>query len=122
MQYKKGTWIARGIFFGILFVSIVTGATMLLWNQLAVTIFGLPAIGFCQALGLMVLGRLLTGGFRHRGGFGHKMRGRYMRERWQNLSPQQREQFMQRMRNRGCGPMQTPDKPQEDFNNTSSNV
>ena len=120
MQYNKGTWIAKGIFFGLLFVSVVTGATMLLWNQLAVSIFGLPAISFFQALGLMILGRLLTGGFRPRGGFGHKMRGRYMRERWQNLSPEQREQFMHRFRNRGCGPMSPQDKPQEDLNTTSN--
>lgn len=33
-----------------------------LWNLLIPGIFGLPAIGFWQALGLLVLGRLLVGG------------------------------------------------------------
>ncbi len=104
MKYMKWKWVAKGIAFGIFFVSAFTLATMLLWNNLATAIFGLPALSFFQALGLMILGRLLTGGFGHRGrgGFG---RGHYMRQRWQNMPPEQREQFMKRWGKRGWGPM-----------------
>jgi len=42
-----------------------------LWNFLMPGLFGLRTITFWQAVGLMVLGRLLFGGFRPgRGGFG----------------------------------------------------
>ncbi len=119
MQYMKMKWVAKGIVFGALFVTAITFATMLLWNNLAVDIFGLPVIGFFQALGLMILGRLLAGNFgpRGRGGFG-RMGGRHMRERWQNMNPEQRDQLMQRWGKRGCGPMRGPQTSDENPNAT----
>ncbi len=114
---KKWQWIVKGAAFGLLFVTVFTFATMLLWNNLAVAIFGLPALTFFQALGLMVLGRLITGGFGPRGwrgggrGPGGWRRGQYMRERWQKMTPEQREQAMQRWGRRGCGPMNTEQTP-----------
>ncbi len=104
---KKWQWAAKGIAFGLLFFTAFTFLTMLLWNNLAVTIFGLPALTFFQTLGLMVLGRLLTGGFGSRGWGGRGpgwRRGRYWRERWQNMTPEQREQAMQRWNRYGCSP------------------
>ena len=108
----KWKWAAKGIAFGLLFITVFTFITMQLWNHLAVVIFGLPVLTFFQTLGLMVLGRLLTGGFGPRGGwrggYGRRMRGQYWRERWQGMSPEQREQAMQGWNRRGCGPMGTP--------------
>lgn len=97
MKYMKWKWVAKGLFFGVLFVTAITFATMLLWNNLAVTLFALPTLSFFQALGLMILGRLLTGGFRP-GGWrgGRHMGGHHLRERWQKMSPEQREKIMQR--------------------------
>lgn len=97
----KGQWIAKGIAFGLVVFIVFTGVTMLLWNNLAVSIFGLPALTFVQTLGLMILGRLLTGGFGRRGWGGGGFRGRmgmggrYLRERWQNMSEEERRGFMQ---------------------------
>jgi hypothetical protein len=63
-----------------------------LWNYLMPGLFGLHAITFWQAVGLMVLGRLLFGGFRPgRGGFG--WRGGEMRRRWEQMTPEEREKF-----------------------------
>jgi hypothetical protein len=47
--------------FGFLFGYFV----MLLWNWLMPAIFGLGLITFWQAVGLVILGRLLFGGFHH---------------------------------------------------------
>ncbi|HLP96040.1 MAG TPA: hypothetical protein VK168_18485 [Saprospiraceae bacterium] len=97
MQYTKWKWVAKAIVFGAAFVGLGTYVTMLLWNNLAVGVFGLPVLGFFQTLGLMVLGRLLTGGWgwrSWRGGGSHK--GHWMRKRWHSMTPEQREQFMQR--------------------------
>jgi hypothetical protein len=106
MQYMKWKWVAKGIVFGTLFVTAITFASMFLWNNLAVGIFGLPALTFFQTMGLMILGRLLTGGFSPRGWGGrHRMGGHYMKERWKNMSPEQREQLTQRWGKRGWGPM-----------------
>lgn len=120
MKYMKWQWVAKGIVFGTLFITAITLATMLLWNNLAAVIFGLPVLSFFQALGLMILGRLLTGGFGPRGGRGGfgRMRGHHMRERWQKMSPEQREQFSQRWGKRGWGNMGRQESPDENQNAT----
>jgi len=67
------------------------------------TTFGLPIIGLGQALGLLVLSRILVGGFR--GGTGRRMHWRHrIRERREQMTPEQREQFMAGMQRR-CGPL-----------------
>lgn len=50
-----------GSYFGtaLLIIAILTYPTMLIWNWLIPDIFGLREITFLEALGLMVLGRLL---------------------------------------------------------------
>src|SRR5579872_2810973 len=81
--------------------SIFSFATMWLWNWLMPAIFGLHAIRFWQALGLLVLSKILFGGFRGRPGFGAHWRGR-MRARWEQMTPEEREKFRQGMARR-CG-------------------
>ncbi|MFN0036022.1 MAG: hypothetical protein ACKVUS_13245 [Saprospiraceae bacterium] len=124
MKYLKWKWAAKAIALGLLFITAITFATMLLWNHLAAATFGLPVLTFFQTLGLMLLGRLLTGGFGSRGswrgrGPGHRMRGHYWRERWQNMTPEQREQSMQQWGKRGCGPMGAQEKSFENQNTTA---
>jgi hypothetical protein len=80
-----------------------SGVVMLLWNALVPGIFHLPVITYWQALGLLILTRLLFGGFRGGGGFGH--RGRWkdrLRERWMTMSPEDRERLRQEW-GRRCG-------------------
>jgi hypothetical protein len=90
-------------------VIVVTGvfgfAVTSLWNELMPGLFGLRAITFWQAVGLMILGRLLFGGFRP-GGVAHRWRGQMMR-RWEQMTPEEREKFREGMRGR-CGQPRTP--------------
>jgi hypothetical protein len=87
--------------FAMLAAAVFSFVVMSLWNVLMPGIFGVRAIGFWQALGLLVLSKILFGGFRpHRGG-GGPWRGR-LRERWEQMTPEEREKFKQGMR-RGCG-------------------
>jgi len=66
-----------------------------LWNALLPAIFGWKAVTFWQALGLLVLCRILFGGFGGRGGSRHG-------SRW---TPEEKARFRQRMRERfGFGP------------------
>lgn len=74
---------------------------MWLWNWLMPALFGLTTITFAQALGLFALSKILFGGFKGRGG---GMRGgpkgawgRRFREKWANMSEEEREKF------RRCG-------------------
>jgi hypothetical protein len=98
-----------GIGVAVLVAAFVVGAiVMLLWNWLMPALFALPAIGFWQAVGLLILSKLLLGGFRGRGwGRGHgghfgAWRAR-MAERWDNMTEEQRAEFRAGMQRR-CGP------------------
>jgi len=76
-----------------LFILVAGGAVFYLWNWLAPALLGLKAITFWQALGLLVLCRMLFGGFgmggpRHRADWGHRMR-----ERFHHMTPEQRDAF-----------------------------
>jgi hypothetical protein len=85
----------------VLFVFLFGEAVMHLWNWLLPTLFGWRAITFWQGLGLLVLCRILFGSF---GGHGSHRQGfrRHMHERWERMTPEEREKFRQGMRHR-CG-------------------
>jgi len=76
-----------------------------LWNWLMPAVFGLRTITWAQALGLMILGKILFGGFhRHSGGCRGRGWKRHVAERWETMSPDERERFRAGIRGRwGCG-------------------
>jgi hypothetical protein len=101
----RSRWFLRGL--KILAIVAVAATAfsfvvMALWNRLMPPIFGLHAIGVWQALGLLVLSKILFGGFHGRPGFGGHWRQR-MVERWEQMTPEEREKFRAGMRG-GCGP------------------
>jgi hypothetical protein len=75
-------------------VAVLGGLTMLLWNMLIPGVFHGPEITYGQALGILILARLLFGGWgRHRGGWRHhRWRGR-MQDHFAKLSPEEREKM-----------------------------
>ena len=95
--------------FAIVAATAVSFLVMSLWNVLMPGIFALRAITFWQALGLLILSKILFGGFRPYRGGGPHWRRRIM-ERWERMTPEEREKFKQGMR-RGCGRGQTADAP-----------
>lgn len=70
MKNKKFKKLWAIPLFIVIFAALVW-ATMLLWNALLPAIFGIVTITYWQALGLLVLGRLLFGGFGKGGGGMH---------------------------------------------------
>jgi hypothetical protein len=95
--------------FGTAAISLVGWATMGLWNWLIPVLFHGPVICFWQALGLLVLSRILVGGFGHRcggwggGRWGEKRRAWWrekMEERLSHMSPEEKERFKQQMKER----------------------
>ena len=73
-----------------LFVAGLSYIVMTLWNAVIPGVFSLPVIGFWQAAGLLVLCRILFGGFRPHG-HGWRHRGWYAR--WHRMTPEERERF-----------------------------
>ena len=69
-----------------------------LWNGVLTQVLAVKTITYWQALGLLVLARILFGGFpgRRGGAFGPPWRRRRMMERWQSLTPEQREELRRR--------------------------
>ena len=114
----------------IVFITAATFVTMGLWNWLMPALFGLGAITFLKAAGILLLAKILFGGrggnrfssYRHhhhgRMAFagcipnkhfsGHETWKTKMQERWQNLSPEQKEKFAGR-----CGKWFNAEKAKE---------
>jgi hypothetical protein len=110
---RKKKWIAI-IFLaplGIaLFIWIGGELVMHLWNWLLPTLFGWRQITFWQAFGLLALCRILFGGVSARGSQRSGMRRRIrerMDERWERMTPEEREKFRQSWRYR-CGGFEAP--------------
>ena len=100
------------VILGIAAVFVFSFATMYLWNRLMPAVFGLRTITWLQALGLLVLGKLLFGGFHHHDRGCHRGWKRQIGERWAHMTPEERERFRAGMRGRrGCGfpPHSDPD-------------
>jgi hypothetical protein len=97
-------WVKRGLrvgMIGVVAAAVFGFVVMGLWNWLAPAMFGLRTITFWQALGILILSKMLFGGFRGRPGYGGHWRRR-MSDRWQQMSPEERENFRQGMVSR-CG-------------------
>jgi hypothetical protein len=114
----KKFWIIRALKIAVFVVLAVLAAgfvVMSLWNWLVPSLFHGPVIDFCQALGILVLSKILFGGFKkgghccgghcHRGGMGN------WKDRWKNkweeklskMSPEEREKIKQKLKSK-CGP------------------
>lgn len=87
-------WAPLAILAFVVFIFLGGQVVMLLWNWLLPPLFGWPQVTFWQALGILILSRILFGGFGMRGGPRHKMR-RSMSEHWEHMSPEEREKFRQ---------------------------
>jgi hypothetical protein len=84
----------------VLFVWVFGEIVMHLWNWLTPGLFGWHAITFWQALGLLVLCRILFGGWGNGGGQRGRRKGRRNADLWEAMTPEEREQFRQRIRTR----------------------
>lgn len=101
----KRNRILRGVKFalwGILFLALFGFVVMSLWNWLMPALFGWKVVSFWQAIGLVILSKILFGGFRGGPGWGRHWRHRMM-ERWEQMTPEEREKFREGIRGRFRG-------------------
>jgi hypothetical protein len=113
MRRRRLIFIAPLAVLGMLLFIAIGGEVVLhLWNWLLPPLFGWPEITFWKALGLLALCRILFGGFGFHGSGRSSMRRR-MEERCENMTPEERERFRERMRARwGFGPSTSEGKGQ----------
>src|SRR5437879_10509165 len=94
----------------LLFIALGGAVVRLLWNWLLPPLFGWKAITFWQAIGLLALCRILFGGMSHRGG-NHSGFRRKMRDRWEGMTPEEREKWRHACQSRWGTPPPPDSKP-----------
>jgi Ca2+/H+ antiporter, TMEM165/GDT1 family len=121
---KRGPRFFKIAVIGLLVVSaaiLLFGfITMSLWNAILPAVIHVGTITFPQALGILVLCKILFSSFHgHRGGKwggGHsrwkQQMGEGMKEKWMNMSQEEREKFRQNWRGR-CGGWGRPSEEQK---------
>lgn len=104
MYNNKRFWVRKGLMFFVLFILgilLFSFIVMSLWNAILPSVLHVSAITFSQALGILVLSKILFGGFR--GGWrGRPHRMHYMQQKWAAMTPEEREKFKTEWANR-CG-------------------
>ena len=102
---------------GLFFLLVAAGAiaffgfiVMTLWNAILPPVTGVQPLSYWQAVGLLILSRILFGGM-PRPPFAYRKRGSHWREKWKNISKEDRERYREAWRNR-CKPGK--DKPEEE--------
>ena len=104
MRKRKLFWIVPLAILGVALFAYIGGEiVMRLWNWLLPPLFGWRQINVWQGLGLLVLCRILFGGTGGHGSGKSRVR-RSMEERMSDrcahMTPEERERFLQRMRDR----------------------
>src|SRR6476620_11663806 len=106
---KKGIWVGKILMMVVIGIAIAFGfamGTMYLWNWLVPVLFAGPVITFWQTVGLLALCKILFGGFGKGGHWGRHRSGPwrpYWKEKLHNMSPEDRERFKQKMKEKwGC--------------------
>lgn len=109
--YRRLRWLMP--FAVIAFLGVFTFIVYKLWNGVLTDVIGVKAITYWQALGILVLAKILFGGFPGKGGrCGPPWREKMMSRHWASLTPDEREKFREKMRSRfgdwphppWCGP------------------
>ena len=93
---KKGIMFVT---FVIVAIIIFSGVVMTLWNNILPAVLGVKAITFFQALGILVLSRLLFGGFGTRR-WGNSQKWKNLKDKWATMNDEEREEFKMEFRDR----------------------
>ena len=94
MTHRAKHWF-KPLFF-IAVVAALGAVVMLLWNAIVPDVFtAAQPIDYLHALGLLVLSRILFGGFRGHGGWHRGMHGHRHGHwaKWKAMTPEEREKF-----------------------------
>jgi uncharacterized membrane protein len=113
MRRKKWIFIAPIALLAMVAIAFIGGTIVqLLWNWLLPSLFGWRQITFWEAFGLLVLCRILFGRTGHMGSRSNMRRRieerveQRMADRWDRMTPEERERFRQGVRSRydACSP------------------
>ena len=90
--HNKKRWFFRGFLFVIVFIGLLSLIVMLLWNWLMPLIFGLGNISYIEAIGLLILSKILFTGIGKRPSPYYYGRRKYWHERFEKQNPDEKAQ------------------------------
>ena len=102
----KRFWLKKGLMITVFFLVallLFSALVMVLWNAILPDVTGVKPISFEQALGILVLSKILFGGFYRRGGWqrgSHNQWRNKLQEKLGNMTPEEKEKFKAEWRNR----------------------
>lgn len=98
-SFKKKHGLIRLAFIaGVFVLGLVV---MLLWNAILPEVIGVRSISFWQSMGILVLSKILFGGFHgHDRHHEHPNYRKEMREKWMTLSPEEKAEMRKNWWNR----------------------
>jgi len=120
---NKKFWVAKivakivgFIIIAFIITTLLSFIVMALWNNILTVVLHVSAVTFWQALGILVLSKILFGGFKGKGRWGHRnekwrREREEMHEKWHTMTPEEREKIKQEWRNR-CRVWKKPDTEQ----------
>ncbi len=81
-------------------VYVFTSIVMFLWNGILPAVLHVGTITFWQAAGILLLSKILFGGFKGRGGMHGRWRRKMIFGKWENMTDEEKERFRN---SHGCG-------------------
>ena len=101
---RRFRWIA--ILVIPIIVLFLSWLVMLLWNAILPDVLPVKAITYRQAIGIFILSKILFGSFRGYSGWHRPRYVNRLRERWKNMTPEEKEKLRHDWKNRfdRCGP------------------
>lgn len=119
------SFVFRKVLFFILMAAVAIvvfgGLVMLLWNNVLAGVLNISTITFGQALGILLLSKILFGGWRGGWGGGRQHWKNKMREKWSAMTPEEREKFKEQWQKR-CGSWGAPFNKRETTSPNSSDL
>lgn len=110
----KNSWLLKSLFFVVIAVVAMAAVVMWLWNWLIPDLFNGSTITFWQAIGLMLLSRILFRGFiGWKGGQHFYERRKEWKEKWDQMTPEEREKMRELWKKRCSRFSCDGSKPQE---------
>lgn len=103
----KKFWIKKAGIFTFCFIGfalLIGLVVMALWNAILPAVLGVKTITFLQALGILLLSKILFGGFKGGAPFTRSRQAwkMKMQEKFGNMTPEQKEKFKAEWKTR-CG-------------------
>jgi hypothetical protein len=96
---RRFKWAFAAVIIIPVLILSVAWIVMFLWNAILPQVIHVQPVNFLQALGILVLSRILIGGFRFSSHPWHRHPSA-MREKWMNLTEEEKARFREEWKKR----------------------